>query len=104
MKGYINSTYRRGTTQYGVYVDSDSIKVEISCHNLSFKNYWGGEWVSSWTYNTSSQTLSGHIKVHNHYFEQGNIQFNLDKEYTAESLAATGKDIVDMISKRESEY
>jgi capping protein (actin filament) muscle Z-line, alpha len=49
------------------------MRIEVSCHNLNFKNYWGGEWLSTWTVDLKNETMSGSIKVHNHYFEQGNI-------------------------------
>lgn len=49
MDAYIGRQFRKGTTQYGVYADQSTLRVEISCHNLNFKNYWGGEWLSSWT-------------------------------------------------------
>jgi len=55
------------------------LKIEISCHNFNFKNFWGGEFLSSYVVELSNENMSGNVKVHNHYFEQGNIQFNLNK-------------------------
>lgn len=79
------------------------MKIEISCHNLNFKNYWGGEWLSSWEYDLSNDHISGHIKAHNHYFEQGNIQFNMNKDIPSTQLKTKGgKAIVDFISKSET--
>lgn len=103
MEAYIGRQYRKGTTEYGVFADGNSIKVEISCHNLNFKNFWGGEWLSSWTFDIGSSSIQGHIKAHNHYFEQGNVQFNLNKDYPATQLkSGNGKAIVDHISKSET--
>ena len=83
----------------------DKLTVNISCHNLNFANFWGGEWVSNWHFDSSSGQISGHIRVHNHYFEQGNIQFNLNKDIPQGKLATvTGKSIVDFISKSETKY
>ena len=74
MDAYIARQFRKGTAKYSVFVTSDNkLTVNISCHNLNFSNYWGGEWLSNWHLDISSQQLNGHIKVHNHYFEQGNI-------------------------------
>jgi hypothetical protein len=59
--------------------------------------------LSTWYVSASTQTISGAIKVHNHYFEQGNIQFNLDKTVPETKLSAvTGKAIVDFIDKNET--
>jgi hypothetical protein len=76
MHSYLSIQYRKGTAEFAVYCEADgsAIKVEVSCHNLNFKNYWGGEWSSTWTVDMNNgASLSGHIRVHNHYFEQGNI-------------------------------
>ena len=73
MSAYVDRQFRKGTTQYSVFADQSSIRVEISCHNLNFKNFWGGEWISNWSADLHSSTIQGQIKVHNHYFEQGNI-------------------------------
>lgn len=105
MNAYVSRQFRRGTTQYSVFATDSELKIEISCHNFNFKNYWGGEFLSSWTVDlTGSQAVSGHAKIHNHYFEQGNIQFNLNKSFPgAKPKSFTGKGIVDLISRLESE-
>ena len=48
---YIARQFRKGTTTYSVFADNSNIRVEISCHNLNFKNFWGGEWLSTWVFN-----------------------------------------------------
>ena len=78
--------------------------MEISCHNFNFKNFWGGEFLSSWVVDLQSDSMQGYIKIHNHYFEQGNIQFNMNKNFGPIHLkTVTGKSIVDQISKHETE-
>ena len=54
----------------GFFVGGSVLK---SKNNFNFKNFWGGEWLSSWTFDLAQETITGQIKVHNHYFEQGNI-------------------------------
>ena len=49
--------------------------------------------------------MSGSIRVNNHFFENGNVQFNLDKKY--ENLALTGSDgdsICQKINEMETAY
>jgi len=72
---YQNTQYRKGTAEFSVYsaYDGSTITIEISCHNLNFKSFWGGEWLSTWVVDLASASVSGAIRVHNHYFENGNI-------------------------------
>ncbi len=45
------------------------------------------------------------MRVNNHYFEQGNIQFNLHKTFSGIPLAASdGPGICDEINKQETAY
>lgn len=71
MHSYLNRQFRKGTSEFGVYCSGDGseIRVEVSCHNLNFKSFWGGEWLSSWVYNVASGHISGSVKIRNHYFE-----------------------------------
>ena len=53
----------------------------------------------------NNNSLSGSIKVNNHYFEQGNVQFNLDKTFEPVSLpVADAENIVAAIKKIETDY
>lgn len=81
----------------------------MSAHNLNLKNLWTGEWLSHWNVEkTSASTfkVSGSIKINTYYYEEGNIQFNLDKDFNT-VLSANNEDeelaksIIDFI--RESE-
>ena len=105
MTSYQNRLYRKGTAEFGVYAayDGASITVEISCHNLNFKSFWGGEWLSSWYVDLAAGTVAGRIVVHNHYFENGNIQFNMNKDIPATKLKQlAARQIVDFISNQET--
>lgn len=56
----------------------------MSAHNLNLKNLWSGEWLSHWNIEkTSANTfkVTGNVKINTYYYEEGNIQFNLDKEF-----------------------
>ena len=54
MNAYVDKQFRKGTTTFTVHEDQSGIGVEISCHNLNFKNFWGGEWLSSWKFEKAS--------------------------------------------------
>lgn len=108
MNSYLNTQFRKGTAEFTVYAQGDgsSLQIDVSCHNLNFKSFWGGEWVSSWTIDLNNNgNVTGHIRVHNHYFESGNIQFNLNKDFPAKKpKSLTGRAIVDLIRQQETSY
>jgi capping protein alpha len=108
MNSYLSTQYRKGTSEFAVYSEGDgsALKVEISCHNLNFKNYWGGEWSSTWTIDMNNgAAVTGHVRVHNHYFEQGNIQFNLEKDIPSQKpRQQTGRSVVELIRNAETKY
>jgi len=107
MNSYLNRQFRKGTTEFGVYCNADGseIRIEISCHNLNFKSFWGGEWLSTWVITPAAGTISGSVKIRNHYFESGNIQFNMGKDFLAAKLRAnTARAIVDHLAKEETNY
>ena len=104
MEGYISSAYDKSKASFNVACDpedTDTITVQISCHNKKLESFWSGEWLTTWT--ISGGNMSASIKVKCHYFESGNLQFNLDK--TADSVAvkdfSKGHSIVDGIKAFE---
>lgn len=47
--------------------------------------------------------MTGSIRVNNHYFENGNVQFNLTRKFEAVSLAASdGESICAKINEVEA--
>lgn len=70
LDAYLDRQYRKGTTRYSIFANNEGLEISISCHNLNFANFWGGEWLSNWKVDTTgNDSINGHIKVHNHYFE-----------------------------------
>ncbi|CAI2377149.1 unnamed protein product [Moneuplotes crassus] len=112
---YIAGHYKELTTLGTVSVegtDQITAHIEISCHNLNHKNFWGGEWLSRWTVThtlgSSDFEITGRINIHNHYFEQGNIQFELNKSFDSPTAGTVSGDaaesIIAAINKLEENY
>lgn len=103
LEAYTAKAYRKGKLLYSVQQQEDEGHqlIELSCHNVKLDSFWSGEWQSTWT--LKDGVLSGNLKIRCHYFEQGNMAFNLDK--TFESIAvkdiSSAKDIVAAIGKTE---
>ena len=81
------------------------MQIDISCINLNFNAFWGGEWQASWLVDTQANSLSGKVKINNHYFEAGNIQYSLEKDFKNIPLAAAdAPNIIAAINKTETNY
>ena len=82
LKDYLQKCYKMDVTKYNVYYDeaSNKIIVLISVHNLNLKSFWSGEWLSTWELNNEKH-VKGTLKANTYYYEEGNIQFNLDTKF-----------------------
>lgn len=80
-KSYIDEKYRKGKAVYAITQGEspDHQIIEISCHNQKLDSFWTGEWQS--TFDVKNGVVSGELKIRCHYFEMGNMQFNLDKQF-----------------------
>ncbi|KAG0177863.1 F-actin-capping protein [Apophysomyces sp. BC1021] len=73
IQAYVADHYPNGVcTVYGLSGE------EIAICIVDNKN---GRWLSTWTYNKQTGKLKGASKVNIHYYEEGNIQLNSDKEF-----------------------
>lgn len=82
----------------------------ISAHNLNFKNYWTGEWLSWWELekiDMNNYTLKGYVRANTYYYEEGNIQFNLKTEFEDKLSSTTdennfAKDVIRIVEEIEN--
>ena len=91
---YVASSFKEGNCIYAVTLQGEDIVIELSCLNLKLESMWAGEWQSTWT--VSGGKVSGDLKIKSHYFEMGNMQFNLDKQFDSIPVKdiTSAKDIV----------
>ena len=93
-------------------LDDDKWKIYliISAHNLNYKNFWTGEWLSWWELEKVGDdkfTLKGFVRANTYYYEEGNIQFNLkqdlEEKLSSENEDATlAKDVIGLIESLEN--
>ncbi|VDP12308.1 unnamed protein product [Onchocerca flexuosa] len=84
---YIESHYE-DTGITAVFVNNDSLTLCIESHRYQPKNFWNGRWRSQWTLpiadgRNGQCEIKGIIKVHVHYYEDGNVQLVSTKETSA---------------------
>lgn len=104
LSAYLKTSYAEKKALYAVNQQGESEGhqvIEISCQNIKLESMWSGEWQSTWTLQNGQ--LSGSIKVKTHYFEMGNMQMTLDKEFDSIALKNAGetKDVIAAIKKTE---
>ncbi|KAF8246782.1 F-actin-capping protein-like protein subunit alpha-2 [Wilcoxina mikolae CBS 423.85] len=92
---------------YGVYpTSSDStIALLITGAKFSPSNYWNGRWRSVYTFDPSTNELSGEIKVDVHYYEDGNVRLLTTNTLEAVEIpGGSAVEVVKTIAKKEKEY
>ena len=108
IKSYLDKYYTNGISKSNIYINNETnqIIILISAHNINMKNFWSGEWLSTWEYDIKSKKLKGNIKANTYYYEEGNIQFNLntnfDESVSGNSNSDIGNNIYKIIEKSEN--
>lgn len=111
---YTKSHYTNGNASVFASFNDACITLTacIEGHQFQPKNYWNGRWRSVWTttFNPSEgkSELKGTIRVHVHYYEDGNVQLITSKDITTPitvtSEKATVKEFISLVEKAENEY
>ncbi|KAI8341143.1 F-actin-capping protein subunit alpha [Chlamydoabsidia padenii] len=78
---YVKDHYPEGVLT--VYTNEQQIILAIVDNKYNPNNYWNGRWRAVWTYDTQTGDLKGTTKVTVHYYEDGNVQLNADKQFEA---------------------
>jgi len=111
--GYLAGSFKPNKSLAAVYCNAfGGFDVLITAKNVNLGNFWTGSWRSTYTLTPNGQTaeLTGAVKAHVHYFEDGNVQLNSSTELKApitfdiNDAQATAKRIVDTIAKFEGDY
>ena len=100
----MSNAYGKGKVLYNLNQmddNGDHMVIEISVHNDKLESFWSGEWLSVWELKEGK--LSGGLIIKSHYFEMGNMQFNLDKKFENVTCkdATKASEIVKAIQKIE---
>jgi capping protein alpha len=87
---YVEERYMADSAACGVYAAPGALTVIISGEKLNLRNFWSGQFLSTWTVTLSgdSSTIAGEIKIRAHYFEDGNVQLQSKKVVGAAALGA----------------
>jgi len=95
ISSYKSTKYVAEEAAGSVYSKGGNIIVLISGEKANLRNFWSGRWASWWTVSSitsDSAILEGEIKLHAHYFEDGNIQLQTTKAIPSVSLSFTASE------------
>ncbi|KAG9510998.1 F-actin-capping protein subunit alpha [Fragariocoptes setiger] len=93
--------------------DSITLNACIEGHQFQSKKFWNGRWRSIWslTFKPTANKkvdLTGVIKLHVHYYEDGNVQLVSSKDYSLQvnisTEEQTAKSIVEAVMQAENYY
>ncbi|CAG8647262.1 14186_t:CDS:2, partial [Funneliformis caledonium] len=106
---YVKDHYPNGvSTVYST--EDETITIAIVDNKYNSLNFWNGRWRSTWVVKPESGELKGSLKVNVHYYEDGNVQLNSNKDIevststTVENPSAAAAAYVRLIGKAENEY
>ena len=108
---YIKEKFPCDAAAGSVYAKDGVLSIAITGERVNLRNMYSGKWNSQFTVDKLSEdkaTLNGEIKVHNHYFEEGNIQMQTakpvsGKEITFSSEKELSEKIIAAITEVEQE-
>lgn len=91
---YVSVSFPTEISAGGVFAKDGKLTVALNGEKINLKNFWSGRWQSTWTVNISGQscTISGDIKLHVHYFEDGNLQLQGQKAVPESSSMSFNSD------------
>jgi len=107
VEAYIADHYPNGAC--AVYGSDSLVTICIVDNKYNPGNYWNGRWRSVWTISTAVPNIKGSVKVHVHYYEDGNVQLNSGKDIEfsvdfSDDPKARAAKIIKQIGKSEKEY
>jgi capping protein (actin filament) muscle Z-line, alpha len=83
---YVASAYPAELAGCTVLEKDSNIYITITGEKPNLRSYWSGKWNSNWVVSVDTSSISGEIKVHAHYFEDGNFQLQTSKKIASESI------------------
>ncbi len=108
LSSYVASKFISEQSAGTVAVKDGRLHAYICTEKPNLRNYWSGKWTSSWviTVNNGGQsTISGDIKIHAHYFEDGNVQMISNKSVPAATInGATEAELAASVIKHIKVY
>jgi len=109
MEEYAATQFSDGSANVAVYEKGNEFVVVLSGSKANLRNYWSGKWRSEWHVDHKGKTAKGKVRIVIHYFEDGNVQLDQNKDIDKAAITAKGSDdkafaegVKDFIAGQES--
>ncbi|CAM9204642.1 unnamed protein product [Ectocarpus fasciculatus] len=91
VNGYVSQRFVTDTAAGGAFSKDGKVAVVIVGEKPNLRNFWSGKWSSTWIVSVEGSTaaVTGEIKVHAHYFEDGNVQMQSTKAIPKKDISFT---------------
>lgn len=102
LKKYIQSFYVSDPSAAMAYAKDKKVLVVLAGEKVNLRNFWSGKWNSTWTVSFDADnkaSISGEVKVHVHYFEDGNLQLATSKRCDSVVLTSASPSTAQVVSK-----
>lgn len=92
-ENYLSEHYPDGLS--AVHLNENKATVYIVATKYSPRNYWNGKWKSKIEIDLEGKTCTGNVSVIVHYYEEGNVQLNVNKplNFSFSKIADIAKEI-----------
>jgi len=93
LDAYVANRYVSEDTAAGVFARDGKILAILIGEKPNLRNFWSGKWASNWsiTISRGQANVTGDIKIHAHYFEDGNVQLQSTKQFPSRSFPFTSE-------------
>lgn len=90
---YVSTRYVTDEAAAGVFAHDGKIVAIVAGEKPNLRNFWSGKWTSNWQINVTKgqATVTGEVKIHAHYFEDGNVQLQTTKQYPSRAFPFTSE-------------
>ena len=89
-------------------VSIPTLTLHIVGNKYNLRNFWSGRWRSTYVFDLSTRAFTrADIRVHTHYFENGNVQMQTQYSDTMPAFQSTGSiaaDVIRAIEAHEQHY
>lgn len=99
INAYVKKKFSGDASAGSVYAKDGAIFIAITGERSNLRNMYCGKWNSQFKIEKmdgGKATVSGDTKVHNHYFEEGNIQLQTSKPVASKEISfSTDKELAE---------
>ena len=112
IKTLVEKQYQEGKVAAAVFAGDDGrVNICISAKNSRLRSFWTGHWRARYALDVSTKgqvDLVASVKINVHYFEDGNVQLNVDFKKTVKiqvaEPAATATNVAAAVEKLETDF